>query len=127
MLFDNVFCCSVGFLFVGVFKVIFPPVVTGTAVLLIGGGLISSGVKYMGGGVFCAEHMAERGATFGSPQLCTGNGDVALAFGAPEYIGLSWSVILFTLLLQFIGSPFLKSTSLFFGLMFGAECAVSLR
>eukprot|EP00971_Amphidinium_carterae_P314409 6249442-Amphidinium_carterae.1 len=45
----------------------------------------------MGGGVFCAEHMAERAATFGGPQLCQGNGEVALAFGAPEYIGLSWS------------------------------------
>mmetsp|Transcript_54375 Transcript_54375/g.100428 ORF Transcript_54375/g.100428 Transcript_54375/m.100428 type:complete len:686 (-) Transcript_54375:308-2365(-) len=98
---------------------IFPPVVTGTAVLLIGGGLIGSGIKYMGGGVFCAEHMAERGATFGGPQLCQGNGEVALAFGAKEYIGLSWSVIIFTLFLQFVGSPFLKSTSLFFGLMFG--------
>eukprot|EP00971_Amphidinium_carterae_P083398 1650594-Amphidinium_carterae.1 len=73
----------------------------------------------MGGGVFCAEHMAERAATFGAPQLCQGNGEVALAFGAPEYIGLSWSVILFTMFLQFVGSPFLKSTSLFFGLMFG--------
>jgi len=100
-------------------KKIFPPIVTGTAVLLIGGGLISSGVKYMGGGVFCGENMASRAAAFGAPQLCTGNGDVALAFGAPEYIGLSWSVIIFTILLQFIGSPFLKSTALFWGLMFG--------
>jgi len=102
-----------------VIKKIFPPVVTGCAVMLIGGGLIGSGIKYVGGGVFCGENNEGRAATFGGPQLCNENGDVVLGFGAPEYIGLAFSVIVFTTLLQFFGSPFLKSTSLFFGLLFG--------
>uniref|UniRef100_A0A7S0FP33 Uncharacterized protein n=1 Tax=Pyrodinium bahamense TaxID=73915 RepID=A0A7S0FP33_9DINO len=103
-----------------VIKKIFPPVVTGSAVMLIGGGLISSGIKYVGGGVFCGENMESRHGAFGSgPQLCNENGDVVLGYGAPEYIGLAMSVILFTTLLQAVGSPFLKSTALFFGLLFG--------
>ena len=36
----------------------FPPVVSGTCVTLIGAGLIGSGIKYWGGGVFCAENDA---------------------------------------------------------------------
>jgi len=101
----------------------FPTVVTGAAVMLIGGSLISSGIKYVGGGVFCAENDLSRSASFGSPQLCNENGNVVLPFGAPEYIGLGFSVIAFSTFLQFFGSPFLKSTFLFWGLMFG--CFVS--
>jgi len=36
-----------------VIKKLMPPVVTGSAVMLIGGSLISSAVKYIGGGIFC--------------------------------------------------------------------------
>eukprot|EP00746_Dinoflagellata_sp_MGD_P153325 gnl/MRDRNA2_/MRDRNA2_84190_c0_seq1.p1 gnl/MRDRNA2_/MRDRNA2_84190_c0~~gnl/MRDRNA2_/MRDRNA2_84190_c0_seq1.p1 ORF type:complete len:693 (+),score=143.43 gnl/MRDRNA2_/MRDRNA2_84190_c0_seq1:234-2081(+) len=101
-------------------KKIFPPVVTGTAVMLIGGGLIGAGIKYMGGGVFCADNNESKQAAFGfGPQLCNENGDVVLGFGSPEYVGLAFSVILFTTFLQFVGSPFMKSTSLFWGLIFG--------
>ena len=35
---------------------LFPPVVIGTAVMLIGASLITAGIKYVGGGVFCAEN-----------------------------------------------------------------------
>jgi NCS2 family nucleobase:cation symporter-2 len=99
-------------------------VVTGTAVLLIGGGLISSGVKYLGGGVFCGENAESKvAAGFGVPQLCNENGQVVLTFGAPEYIGLGCSVIFASTLVQFFGSPFLKSTFLFWGLAFGCFVA----
>lgn len=91
--------------------------------MLIGGSLISSAIKYIGGGVFCAENDLSRTATFGGPQLWNENGDVVLPFGAPEYIDLGFSVISLSTLLQFFGSPFLKSTFLFWGLMFG--CLVS--
>mmetsp|Transcript_20087 Transcript_20087/g.80139 ORF Transcript_20087/g.80139 Transcript_20087/m.80139 type:complete len:705 (+) Transcript_20087:131-2245(+) len=101
----------------------FPTVVTGAAVMLIGGSLISSGIKYVGGGVFCAENDLSRSASFGSPQLCNENGNVVLPFGAPEYIGLGFSVIAMSVLIQFFGSPFLKSTFFFWGLIFG--CFVS--
>ena len=51
-------------------KRLFPPVVTGCAVMLIGVSLISSGIKYVGGGVFCGENDFSRSAAFGSPQYC---------------------------------------------------------
>ncbi|KAK7249243.1 xanthine transmembrane transporter [Aureococcus anophagefferens] len=49
---------------------LFPPVATGCAVMLIGVSLISSGIKYVGGGVFCGENDFSRSAAFGSPQYC---------------------------------------------------------
>ncbi|EOD32357.1 hypothetical protein EMIHUDRAFT_253368, partial [Emiliania huxleyi CCMP1516] len=102
----------------------FPPVVLGVAVMMIGAGLVSSGIKYVGGGVFCGENMATRAAAFGSgPQICNENGDVTLAFGAPQHIGLAASVILFGVVLNVAGSPFLKSTFLFWGLVFGTIVA----
>lgn len=101
----------------------FPSVVTGVAVMLIGGALISAGIKYIGGGVFCAENDLSASASFGAPQLCTENGNVVLPFGSPEYVGLGFSVIAMSVFIQFFGSPFLKSTFFFWGLMFG--CFVS--
>jgi len=105
-------------------KKIFPPVVTGAAVMLIGGGLISAGIKYLGGGVFCAENNESKQAAIGfGPQLCNENGDVVLSYGSPEYIGLGFTVILMSTLIQFFGSPFFKSTFIFWGLMFGTFIA----
>ncbi|KAH8076791.1 xanthine transmembrane transporter [Aureococcus anophagefferens] len=104
-------------------KRLFPPVVTGCAVMLIGVSLISSGIKYVGGGVFCGENDFSRSAAFGSPQYCNENGNVILPFGSPEYVGLAASVIAFTVFIQFTGSPFLKSTCIFWGLMFGCLVA----
>ena len=102
---------------------LFPPVVTGVSVMLIGASLITAGIKYVGGGVFCAENDLGRSAAFGGPQLCNENGNVILPFGSPEYVGLAFSVIFMSVFLQFFGSPFLKSTFLFWGLMFGCFVA----
>ena len=60
---------------------LFPPVVTGVSVMLIGASLITAGIKYVGGGVFCAENDLGRSAAFGGPQLCNENGNVILPFG----------------------------------------------
>merc|ERR1719240_120586 len=124
-------CCVAALLEIGlsllppkVLKKIFPPVVTGCTVMLIGGGLIGAGVKYLGGGVFCAENDSSKQASIGfGPQLCNENGHVALSFGSSQYVGLGFSVILCSILIQLVGSPFLKSTFLFWSLMFG--CVVS--
>jgi xanthine/uracil permease len=107
-----------------VIKKLFPPVVCGACVMLIGGGLLTSGMKYLGGGVFCGKNTESRSATFGGPQLCAGdNGDGVLAFGSPEYVGLGMSVVFFSIILQMVGSPFLKSTFLFWSLLFGVIMA----
>ncbi len=140
-----------------IMRKLFPPVVTGAAVMLIGGGLISSGMKYVGGGVFCGENQQSRAAAgvaatapgggpvafpdrngnpflrdqtnaFGTigPQLCyNDNGEVVLSFGAPEYVGLAFSVVAFSILCQMFGSPFIKSTYLIWGLGFGCIVATA--
>jgi xanthine/uracil permease len=38
-----------------VLRKLFPPIVTGTAIMLIGAGLTGTGIKYWGGGAVCAE------------------------------------------------------------------------
>jgi len=107
-----------------VIKKLMPPVVTGSAVMLIGGSLISSAVKYIGGGIFCAENTESRIPFASTPQLCVNdNGDMALSFGSSEYVGLGFSVIGMSIFLQIVGSPFLKSTFLFWSLMFGCIVA----
>ena len=76
---------GLGFMPPKVIKKLFPPVVSGATVMLIGGGLIAAGMKYAGGGVFCAEDQANKHAAIGfGPQLCNENGEVVLAYGAPE-------------------------------------------
>lgn len=98
---------------------IFPPIVTGTCVTLIGAGLVATGMKYWGGGVFCAENSFSRAAAFGGPQLCTGNGEVVLGYGAPEYFGLGLSVVIMLVLLNIFGSPFMKNSAVIIALFFG--------
>ena len=150
---------------------IFPPVVTGTCVSLIGMGLVATGMKYWGGGVLCAhstarcaltahapratmgrtaehatcsrarapdasrhatrrraprasagscaENTFSRAAAFGGPQLCTGNGEVMLGYGAPEYFGLGLSVLLMLVALNIFGSPFMKNCGVIIALFFG--------
>jgi len=112
-----------------ILKKLFPPVVTGAAIMLIGGGLIGAGIKYVGGGVFCAENTESKAPVhgfIGQPQLCfNDNGEVAMSFGSAEYVGLAFSVICMSVLLQIFGSPFLKSTFLLWALAFGCICATA--
>merc|ERR1719197_1009830 len=100
------------------------------AVLMIGGALISSGIKYFGGGVFCAQNMLSKATAFfksdpnylhesAGPHMCNESGEVMLAFGAAEYWGLGLTVIFMGIFIQMVGSPFLKSTFLFWSMMFG--------
>ena len=75
------------------------------AILMIGCALIASGIKYLGGGVFCAQNMLSRAAAFGSPQICSDSGQVKLAYGAAEHWGLAFAVILFGVFIQARGRP----------------------
>ena len=60
-------------------KKVFPPVVAGTAVFLIGAALSGTGLKYWGGGVFCQENDLSRLANsmhlrfHTAPQSCIGD------------------------------------------------------
>ncbi|GES56829.1 purine permease [Aspergillus terreus] len=96
---------------------IFPKVVTGTLLLLIGVYLIANGMENWGGSSNC--HEGE-----GFYALCP---DVSapkpLPWGDPKLIGLGFSVFVSIVLVEFFGSPLMKSASIIIGLAVG--CAIS--
>lgn len=111
---------------------IFPPIVCGSAVFLIGAALTGTGLKYWGGGVFCGENDLSRTASFGSPQSCLGdngvtsvsaaNGEdnvagVDLMFGDPHYVGFGFLYLVTFILFETVGSPFVKNINVFLSLM----------
>ena len=121
----------------------FPNIVTGVAVMLIGAGLTATGIKYWGGGAVCAEMawknndqvyglVGKGGTWFGPDQtgvapfpggggrsMCDGNGDVVKPFGSTEYISLGFSVVLMLILVELFGSPFMKNANVIIALLFG--------
>ncbi|CAN0188845.1 unnamed protein product, partial [Hapterophycus canaliculatus] len=90
---------------------VFPPIVTGVTVFLIGAALVGTGFKYWGGGAFCGDNYMndipcsvleiEARSALSLPELLlmrcrslalVGNGDVVLPFGSAVYVGLGFSV-----------------------------------
>ncbi|KAJ3735483.1 xanthine/uracil permease [Lentinula guzmanii] len=103
-----------------VLKRIFPPLVTGTVVLLIGASLIgSSGVPNWGGGSNNCQT-----APTGIFALCPSTlAPRPLPWGSPEFIGLGFLSFISIVLTELFGSPFLKNISIIVGLAVG--CIVS--
>ncbi|VDB91533.1 unnamed protein product [Peniophora sp. CBMAI 1063] len=104
-----------------ILKRIFPPMVTGTVIVMIGMSLIgSSGMLNWGGGSNGCE---ARPAT-GIYQLCpTIDAPRPLLWGSPEFIGLGFLSFISIVLTELFGSPFLKNISIIVGLVVG--CIVS--
>lgn len=82
---------------------IFPPIVTGTCIILIGVSLIATGFENWGGGTTCASQVLT------SKTVCTGNGDVKLPFGHRYYVGLGFVVFSTLVLVEIFGSPFMRN------------------
>ncbi|KAF2664354.1 xanthine/uracil permease [Microthyrium microscopicum] len=104
-----------------VLKKVFPPIVTGPTVLLIGVDLIgSSGFKgWAGGSGLCAA--ANPTAFFAKcPDITAPH---ALPWGSAQYIGLGFSVFVTILLFERFGSPIMKSASVIGGLLVGCIIA----
>ncbi|OTB17522.1 hypothetical protein K445DRAFT_20867 [Daldinia sp. EC12] len=101
---------------------IFPPIVTGPTVMLIGISLIETGFKnWAGGGGPCAD--ATHAAYF---DVCPNVGAPhALPWGSPEYLGLGFSVFLTVILCERFGAPIMKSTSVIIGLLVGCIIAAA--
>ncbi|EKG11627.1 Xanthine/uracil/vitamin C permease [Macrophomina phaseolina MS6] len=96
---------------------IFPKLVTGTLLLLVGVYLIGNGMQNWGGSSNC------NGGT-GYYELCPNIGaPKPLPWGDPKLIGLGFSVFATIVLVEFFGSPLMKSASVIFGLAVG--CAIS--
>lgn len=139
MLGTSMVCCllEVGFsvLPIRVVKGIFPPLVTAITVILIGVALIGTGMKYLGGGVVCAEMVwklheqvlaANTTTSFFDqpienqpPSAICANGDVSLPYGSPEYIGLGFSVMVALVFIELFGSVFMKNCNVIIALLFG--------
>ncbi|KLO04061.1 hypothetical protein SCHPADRAFT_841075, partial [Schizopora paradoxa] len=100
---------------------IFPPMVTGTVILMIGASLVgSSGIPNWGGG---SNDCMSRPAT-GFFQLCP---DITAPrprpWGSPEFIGLGFLSFVTIVLVELFGSPFMKNIGIIIGLAVGCIVA----
>ncbi|KAJ6596352.1 xanthine/uracil permease [Mycena vulgaris] len=100
---------------------IFPPMVTGTVILMIGASLIgSSGIPNWGGG----SNDCQSSPTSGIFELCpTIFAPRPLPWGSPEFIGLGFLSFISIILTELFGSPFLKNISIIVGLAVGCIVA----
>ncbi|KAI0742421.1 xanthine uracil permease [Daedaleopsis nitida] len=104
-----------------VLKRIFPPIVTGTVILLIGTSLVgNSGALDWGGGANGCQNFP----TSGIFQLCpTTLAPRPLPWGSPEFIGLGFLSFISIILTELFGSPFMKNISIIVGLAVGCIVA----
>ncbi|KAI0677425.1 Xanthine/uracil permease [Trametes maxima] len=104
-----------------ILKRVFPPMVTGTVIVMIGASLIgSSGIPNWGGG---SNDCSGRPAS-GFFELCP---NIAaprpLPWGSPEFIGLGFLSFISIIITELFGSPFLKNISVIVGLAVGCIVA----
>ncbi|KAJ3563891.1 hypothetical protein NPX13_g8041 [Xylaria arbuscula] len=101
---------------------VFPPLVTGPTVMLIGISLIESGFEgWLGGSGPCSE--ANPTDFFARcPDITAPH---ALPWGSAEYLGLGFSVFITIILCERFGSPIMKSTSVVIGLLTGIIIAAA--
>ncbi|PIL37267.1 transporter [Ganoderma sinense ZZ0214-1] len=104
-----------------ILKRIFPPMVTGTVIVMIGASLIgSSGIPNWGGG---SNDCMDRPSS-GVFRLCpTTLAPRPLPWGSPEFIGLGFLSFVSIILTELFGSPFLKNISIIVGLAVGCIVA----
>jgi xanthine/uracil permease len=98
--------------------ILFLPLVTSITVILIGVALTGTGMNYWGGGAVCAdmiwkEHdqVVNQSLNFPPPFPVCQNGDVSLGYGAPQFIGLGFSVMVALVIIELFGSVFMKYVS----------------
>lgn len=100
---------------------IFPPIVTGPTVMLIGIKLIESGFKnWAGGSGPC--YAAATPFFARCPDITAPN---ALPWGSPQYLGLGFSVFVTIIICERFGAPIMKSTSVVLGLLVGCIIAAA--
>jgi NCS2 family nucleobase:cation symporter-2 len=103
-------------------KKIFPPLVTGPTVMLIGVKLIQSGFQNWAGGSGDCQSRPETGLFRLCPNI---NAPHALPWGSAEFIGLGFSVFITIILCERFGAPIMKSTAVVIGLLVGCIIAAA--
>ncbi|KAI7859300.1 permease family-domain-containing protein [Circinella umbellata] len=99
-----------------VLKKLFPPIVSGTTIFLIGCSVISTALKDWAGGSGACSSMPESGLYSMCPDT---NAPHPLPWGSAEFIGLGFSVFATIILVENFGSPFMKSAQIVIGLIVG--------
>ncbi|KAI2904850.1 hypothetical protein CBS147343_10936 [Aspergillus niger] len=99
---------------------VFPPLVTGPTVLLIGASLIESAFQdWAGGSGTCSENP-------GNGALCpSADAPHALPWGSAEFIGLGFLVYVSIILCERFGAPIMRSCSVVVGLLIGCIVAAA--
>ncbi|OOQ89697.1 Purine permease [Penicillium brasilianum] len=100
---------------------VFPPMVTGPTVLLIGASLIKTGMQDWGGGSSCVP----ASSTATRPMCPSASAPHALPWGSPEFIGLGFLVFVTIILCERFGPPILKSCAVVVGLLVGSIVAAA--
>jgi uracil-xanthine permease len=103
-----------------ILKKIFPPLVTGPTVMLIGVNLITSGFSNWAGGSGDCKARPTSGLFVLCPNI---NAPHALPWGSAEFIGLGFSVFITILICERFGAPIMKSTAVVIGLLVGCIIA----
>ncbi|KAL2784535.1 uric acid-xanthine permease [Aspergillus keveii] len=96
---------------------IFPPIVTGPTVMLIGISLIGTGFKDWAGGSGCMNSVDGLCPSAAAPR--------PLPWGSPEFIGLGFLVFVTIILCERFGAPIMKSCSVVIGLLMGCIVAAA--
>jgi uracil-xanthine permease len=105
-----------------ILKRVFPPLVTGPTVLLIGVKLISTGFQNWAGGSNDCRGRPESGLFALCPNI---NAPRPLPWGSAEFLGLGFLVFLTIILCERFGSPIMKSTAVVVGLLVGCIVAAA--
>ncbi|CAO3666804.1 unnamed protein product [Rhizopus stolonifer] len=101
---------------------LFPPIVSGTTILLIGCSVISTALKDWAGGSGSCVSMPDTGYYSKCPNI---DAPHALPWGSPQFLGLGFVVFLTIILIENIGSPFMKSSQIVIGLIVGLIVAAA--
>jgi len=104
-------------------KKVFPPIVTGVTVALIGVNLITSGMQQWGGGSGPCLSRPTTGMFVDCPQVGAPH---AAPWGSGQWIGLGFLVFSVIMVVEFFGSPFMKNAQVVIGLIVGMIVAVAL-
>ncbi|KAI8333638.1 permease family-domain-containing protein [Chlamydoabsidia padenii] len=118
----SVFEIGVSFLPPKTIRRLFPPVVSGATILLIGCSVISTALKDWGGGSGPCANRPTDGFFASCPNI---DAPHALPWGSPEYLGLGLSVFATIVLIENFGSAFMKNAQIVIGLIVGTIIAAA--
>ncbi|KAG0292703.1 hypothetical protein BGZ98_002483 [Dissophora globulifera] len=105
-----------------IMKNLFPPIVTGTTVFLIGAKLIGTGLTQWAGGAGPCSAMPADGFFSVCPNLGAPN---AAPWASPQWIGLGFLVFMIIMFVEFFGSPFMRNAQVVIGLIVGLIVAAA--